>query len=149
MEGGRSLLALGAFLDDGHVRHRFADVGRLADGHDGVAALKAEGPVLLRAHVLAVQPDAEIIFSAVGGAQLQLVSVEFDDGIDAAPVEGYVAVADLGAADPGDPGVGGGEFIRPGVPGGRNEAVLFRHGEVIRKIKGDIAAQLIEEIEKL
>lgn len=36
-----------------------------------------------------------------------------------------------------------------GIAGGRNSAVLFKKGEVARKISGDIAAQLIDEIEQM
>ncbi len=35
-----------------------------------------------------------------------------------------------------------------GIAGGKDEAVLFRKGEIVRKVQGDIARQLVEEIEK-
>ena len=36
-----------------------------------------------------------------------------------------------------------------GIAGGRGEAVLFKKGEVVRKITGDIAAELLAEIERM
>jgi len=36
-----------------------------------------------------------------------------------------------------------------GIAGGKNQAVLFKKGEVVRKITGDIAQELINEIERI
>ena len=36
-----------------------------------------------------------------------------------------------------------------GIAGGRDCAILFKKGQTVRKLTGDIAAQLLEEIEKL
>lgn len=36
-----------------------------------------------------------------------------------------------------------------GIAGGKNEALLFLHGEKVRMLRGDIVAQLLEEIHKL
>ena len=117
VEGGAALLALGALLDDDPVR-----VGRPREERErGVAAGQAEGGVGHGRHRVAVDPDVEIILPGAGGAQLQRVAAEMHDGIDAAPVEGDVAAADLGAADPGDAGVGSGEFLRGGAENGRGK----------------------------
>ncbi|NLC78780.1 MAG: flavodoxin-dependent (E)-4-hydroxy-3-methylbut-2-enyl-diphosphate synthase, partial [Ruminococcaceae bacterium] len=36
-----------------------------------------------------------------------------------------------------------------GIAGGRDCAVLFKKGEIVRKLSGDIAAELLKEIEKM
>ena len=36
-----------------------------------------------------------------------------------------------------------------GIAGGKGQAVLFRKGEIVRKITGDIAEELIKEIESM
>ena len=115
LEDGAALFPLGPFLDDQPVRLGLALL--LLEQDEGGVPVDDDDPVRLGDGIL-VDPDIEIIPSAVPGLQGQVAAGEGDAGIDAAPVEGDGSVLDESTADKGDPAVGGRNFL-PG--GGRND----------------------------
>ena len=111
LEDGAALFPLGPFLDDQPVRLGLALL--LLEQDEGGVPVDDDNPVRLCDGIL-VDPDIEVIPSAVPGLQGQVAAGEGDAGIDAAPVKGDGSAGDEGTADKGDPAVGGRNFL----PGG-------------------------------
>lgn len=136
----KSSMGIGSLLLDG-----IGDTIRVSITGDPLDEVKAARNILSVAGIRKTGP-VFISCPTCGRTEIDLISIAKEVEEKIAAMDKDITVAVMGCVVNG-PGEAREADI--GIAGGKGEAVLFKHGQVVRKISGDIAAQLLEEIEKL
>ena len=136
----KSAMGIGSLLIDG-----IGDTVRVSITGDVTDEVRAAKRILSAAEVRQFGPRV-VSCPTCGRTQIDVYSIatRVDEAIRDMDRDVKVAVMGCVVNGPGEA-----READIGIAGGKDEAVLFRHGEVVRKLSGDIAAQLIEEIQKL
>ena len=136
----KSAIGIGSLLCDG-----IGDTIRVSLTGDPVKEIGAAWDILKAAGLR--KKGVEIISCPTcGRTEIDLLSIVEEIEQKTAHIEKPITVAVMGCVVNG-PGEAVGADI--GIAGGRDEAILFKKGRIERRICGDIAAQLLDEIEKM
>jgi len=136
----KSAIGIGSLLLDG-----IGDTVRVSLTDDPVKEVAAAKRILSACGVRQFGPQF-VSCPTCGRTEIDLVSIakQVEEGL--AGVDKNIKVAVMGCVVNG-PGEAREADI--GIAGGRGEAVLFKKGEIVRKISGDIAAELLAEIARM
>ncbi len=135
----KSAIGIGSLLCDG-----IGDTLRVSLTDDPVREIEA-GRDILRAAGLG-QGVTIVSCPTCGRTEIDLVSIAKEIEDRTRHIQKNLKVAVMGCVVNG-PGEAAEADI--GIAGGRDCAILFKKGRPVRKLTGDIAAQLLEEIERL
>lgn len=132
----KSSAGIGALLVDG-----IGDTIRVSLTDDPVKEVES-GIALLKA--LSIRKGINVVSCPTcGRTAIDLIGIAGRVERELSALEGDLTVAVMGCVVNG-PGEASAADI--GIAGGKDCAVLFKHGEIQRKLTGDIAGQLVEEV---
>ncbi len=135
----KSAVGIGSLLCDG-----IGDTIRVSLTDDPVLEVEAARTIL---KAIGIAGGIELVSCPTcGRTEIDLISIAKEVEEKTKGINKNIKVAVMGCVVNG-PGEAANADI--GIAGGRDCAVLFKKGEIIRKISGDIAAELIKEIEKM
>lgn len=135
----KSAIGIGSLLCDG-----IGDTIRVSLTDDPVREIEA-GRDILKAVGMG-QGVTIVSCPTCGRTEIDLVSIAKEIEDKTRHIQKNIKIAVMGCVVNG-PGEAAEADI--GIAGGRDCAILFKKGQTVRKLTGDIAAQLLEEIEKL
>lgn len=136
----KSAIGIGSLLCDG-----IGDTIRVSLTDNPVYEIGAAWDILRASGVR--RRGVEIISCPTcGRTEINLIAIANEVEQKTSDIKKHIKVAVMGCAVNG-PGEAAGADI--GIAGGHGSAVLFKKGVLVRKIDGDIAAELLKEIEKL
>ncbi|MBR4929098.1 MAG: flavodoxin-dependent (E)-4-hydroxy-3-methylbut-2-enyl-diphosphate synthase [Oscillospiraceae bacterium] len=133
----KSAIGIGSLLLDG-----IGDTVRVSLTDDPVAEVHAAKQILSAAGVRQFGPVL-VSCPTCGRTEIDLVSIakKVEEGLKDCDLNIKVAVMGCVVNGPGEA-----READIGIAGGKGEAILFRKGETVRKISGDIAQILLDEI---
>ena len=133
----KSAIGIGSLLLDG-----IGDTVRVSLTDDPVAEVHAARQILSAAGIRQFGPVL-VSCPTCGRTEIDLVSIakKVEEGLKNCDLNIKVAVMGCVVNGPGEA-----READIGIAGGKGEAILFRKGEIVRKISGDIAQVLLDEI---
>lgn len=133
----KSAIGIGSLLLDG-----IGDTVRVSLTDDPVAEVHAARQILSAAGIRQFGPVL-VSCPTCGRTEIDLVSIakKVEEGLKDCDLNIKVAVMGCVVNGPGEA-----READIGIAGGKGEAILFRKGEIVRKISGDIAQVLLDEI---
>lgn len=136
----KSAIGIGALLCEG-----IGDTIRVSLTDDPIKEIEAAWDILNATGVRRKGVDI-ISCPSCGRTEIDLFSIVHEIEEKTKHIQKPLTIAVMGCVVNG-PGEAAQADI--GIAGGKDSAVLFMHGKVVKKIDGDIAAQLLREIEKI
>ena len=136
----KSAIGLGALLID-----NIGDTIRVSLSDDVVKEVEAAKKILTLSGTRCFGPTV-IACPTCGRTEIDLIEIAKKVEEAVADIDKPIKIAVMGCVVNG-PGEAREADI--GIAGGKGQAVLFRKGEIVRKITGDIAEELIKEIERI
>ncbi len=135
----KSAVGIGSLLCDG-----IGDTIRVSLTDDPVLEVEAARTIL---KAIGLGGGVEIVSCPTcGRTEIDLIPIAKEIEEKTKNIQKNIKVAVMGCIVNG-PGEAANADI--GIAGGRDCAVLFKKGEIVRKLSGDIAAELLKEIEKM
>ncbi len=135
----KSAIGIGGLLCDG-----IGDTIRVSLTDDPVREIEAAKDIL---KAVGLGSGVQIVSCPTcGRTEIDLVSIAQEIEEKTRHIQKNIKIAVMGCVVNG-PGEASGADI--GIAGGRDCAILFKKGETVRKLTGDIAAELLAEIEKM
>lgn len=135
----KSAVGIGSLLCDG-----IGDTIRVSLTDDPVLEVEAARAIL---KAIGLGGGVEIVSCPTcGRTEIDLIPIAKEIEEKTKNIKKNIKVAVMGCIVNG-PGEAANADI--GIAGGRDCAVLFKKGEIVRKLSGDIAAELLKEIEKM
>ena len=136
----KSAIGIGSLLIDG-----IGDTVRVSLTDDPVKEIYAAKRILSACGTRQFGP-VFVSCPTCGRTEIDLVSIakEVEKGLESCHKNIKVAVMGCVVNGPGEA-----READIGIAGGKNEAVLFKKGKIVRKISGDIAGELLKEIDQL
>ena len=136
----KSAIGIGSLLIDG-----IGDTIRVSLSADVVKEVEAAKKILTLSDVRVFGPTV-IACPTCGRTEIDLISIAHKVEEAVSGIDKPIKIAVMGCVVNGP---GEAKEADIGIAGGKNQAVLFKKGEVVRKITGDIAQELINEIERI
>ena len=136
----KSAIGLGALLMD-----NIGDTIRVSLSADVVKEVEAAKRILTLSDTRIFGPTV-IACPTCGRTEINLIDIahRVEEGISGLDKPIKIAVMGCVVNGPGEA-----KEADIGIAGGKGQAVLFKKGEIVRKITGDIAEELIKEIERM
>ena len=136
----KSAIGIGSLLIDG-----IGDTIRVSLSADVVKEVEAAKKILTLTDTRVFGPTV-IACPTCGRTEIDLISIAHRVEEAVSRLDKPLKIAVMGCVVNGP---GEAKEADIGIAGGKNQAVLFKKGEIVRKITGDIAEELIREIENL
>ncbi len=136
----KSAIGIGSLLLDS-----IGDTIRVSLNADVTQEVEAAKKILTLSGVRVFGPTV-IACPTCGRTEIDLMSIakEVEDAVSGLKAPIKIAVMGCVVNGPGEA-----READIGIAGGKGEAVLFKKGEIVRKLRGDIAKELIQEIESM